>query len=56
MREELQIPLQPFKKIRDSQVTKSSYEIELRKMTSHFELLTRTFFQKFFFRVNNSTS
>ena len=27
--------------IRNSQVTKSSYETELRKMTSHFELLTR---------------
>ena len=40
----------------NSWVTKSSYQIELRKMTSHFELLTRRVFQKFFFRVTNSTS
>ena len=33
----------------NSQVTKSSYEIGLRKMTSHFELLTRKFLQKFLF-------
>ena len=31
------------KEVRNSQVTKSSYETELRKMTSYFELLTRTF-------------
>ena len=37
-------------------VIKSSYEIELRKIKSHFESLTRTFLQKFFFRVTNSTS
>ena len=34
----------------------SSYEADLRKMTSHFELLTRKFSQKLFFRVTNSTS
>ena len=27
--------------IRNSRVTKSSYEIQLRNMASHFELLTR---------------
>ena len=31
------------KEVRNSGVTKSSYETELRKMTSHFELLTRKF-------------
>ena len=31
-----------------------SYKIELRKMTSQFELLTRNFLQIFFFRVTNS--
>ena len=41
--------------VRNSQVTKLSYETELRKMTSHFELLTRKCLQKFFFRVTNST-
>ena len=40
----------------DSRVTKSSYETELRKMTSHFELLTRKILQKVFFRVTSSTS
>ena len=35
--------------VRNSQVTKSSYKTELRKMTAHFELLTRNFLQKFFF-------
>ena len=34
---------------------KLSYETELCKMTSHFELLTQTFLQKFFFRVTKST-
>ena len=34
----------------------SSYEIELCKMMSHFELLTRKLLQKFFFQVTNSTS
>ena len=33
----------------------SSYKIELRKMTSLFELPTRIFLQKFFFRFTNST-
>ena len=33
--------LYPFE-FRNSRVTKSSYETELRKMTSHFELLTRS--------------
>ena len=28
--------------VRNSRVTKSSYETELRKMTSHFELLTQS--------------
>ena len=44
-----------LKEVRNSRVTKSSYEIEIRKITSHFELLTRKFLQKFFFRVTNST-
>ena len=30
--------------VRNSWVTKSSYENVLRKMTSHFELQTQTFF------------
>ena len=42
--------------VRTSRVTKSSYETELRKMTSHFELLTRKFLQKLLFRVTNLTS
>ena len=29
-----------FREVRNSRVTKSSYETELGKMTSHFELLT----------------
>ena len=32
-----------FHEVRNSRVTKSSYETEYRKMTSHFELLTRRF-------------
>ena len=42
--------------VQNSWVTKSSNETELRKMTSHFKLLTRRFWLKFFFRVTNSTS
>ena len=42
-------------KVRNSRVTKSSYETELRKMTSYFELLTWVFLQKYFFGVTNST-
>ena len=38
------------------EVTKSSYETELHKMTSHFELLTQNFLRKVFFQVTNSTS
>ena len=41
--------------VRNSWVTKSSYETELRKMNSHFELITRKFSDKFFCRVTNST-
>ena len=33
----------------------SSYEKDLRKITSHFELLTQKLWQKVFFRVTNST-
>ena len=44
------------KEVRNSWVTNSSYETELRKITSDFELLTRKFLQKFFFPVTNSTS
>ena len=33
--------LLPLYEFRDSRVTKSSYETELHKLTSHFELLTR---------------
>ena len=42
--------------VRNSQVMKSSYETELRKMTSQFESQTRKFLQKVFFRVTNLTS
>ena len=42
--------------VRNSRVKKSCYKTELRKMASHFELLTRKFLYKFFFRVTNSTS
>ena len=42
--------------VRNSWITKSSYKNELRKMTSHFQLLTRNFLHKFFFGVTNSTS
>ena len=42
--------------VRNSQVTKLSNESELRKMTSHFELLIRIFLQKVFFQVTNSTT
>ena len=31
-----------FHEVRNSRVTKSSYETEYRKMTSHFEVLTRS--------------
>ena len=33
----------------------SIYEIELRKMTTHFEILTPKFLWKIFFRITNST-
>ena len=42
-------------KIWNFRVTKSSYEIEFRKMTSQFELLIRKYLQKYFFQVINST-
>ena len=42
--------------LRNFQVMKSSYETELRRMTSHFDLLIRKFLQKLFFRVTKSTS
>ena len=45
-----------FFEVRNSRVTKSSYETELRKMASQFELLTRKFLKKFFYRITNSTS
>ena len=50
-------PIDPYAcaEVRNSRVTKSSSETELRKMTSHFELLTSKFLKKFFFRVTNST-
>ena len=38
-----------WKKVRNSRVAKPSYKIELRKLMSHFELLTRKFLYKFFF-------
>ena len=31
--------------VQNSRVTKSSYESELHKMTSHFKLLTQTFIE-----------
>ena len=42
--------------LRNSRITKLSYETQLRKTTSHFELLTRTSLHKFSFRITNSTS
>ena len=42
-------------KIWNFRVTKSSYEIEFRKVTSQFELLIRKYLQKYFFQVINST-
>ena len=45
-----------FMEVRNSWVTKSSYETELRKMTWDFQLLTQKCLQKLFFRVTNSTS
>ena len=39
----------------NSSVTKSSYEVELCKMTTHFALVTRQLAYKFFFRVTNAT-
>ena len=44
-----------MKEVQNSLVTKSSYETELDKMTSHLELLTRKYLQKFFFRGTNLT-
>ena len=41
--------------VENFRVTKLSYETELRKTTSYFGSLTRKCFQKFFFRVTNST-
>ena len=38
-----------FNEVRNFRVTKSNYEIELRKLMSHFELLTRKCLKKFFF-------
>ena len=40
-------------RVTDSQ---TSYETKLRKMTSHFELLTHKPLEKLFFRVTDSTS
>ena len=37
--------------VRNSRVTKSSYETELRKMTSHFELLTQKFYRNSTFEL-----
>ena len=37
--------------VRNSRVKKSVYKTELRKMTSHFELLTRKFFRKSSFEL-----
>ena len=45
-----------FNEVRNSGVTKSRYETELRKMTPNFELTTPKFLLKFFFRVTNLTS
>ena len=38
-----------FSEVRNSRLTKSSYETKLHKMRSHFQLLTRNFLRKFFF-------
>ena len=40
-----------YTEVRNSRVTKLRYGIKLRKMTSHIELLTQIFLEKFFFRV-----
>ena len=62
---EFQVAARQFKRVINHEGSKtcftrgsefSSYEIELRKMMSHFELQTRNFLQKFFFQVTNSTS
>ena len=37
--------------VRNSRITKSNYEIELRKMISHFELLTIKFLQNSSFEL-----
>ena len=42
--------------ILNARFTKSSYKIELWKMTSHFELLSQKFLYRFFYGVTNSTS
>ena len=42
--------------VRNSRVTKSSYETELHKMTSHFELIPQKILWKFSFRVTKSSS
>ena len=46
--EQFQKHLEHFYEVRNSGVTKWSYETEFRKITLHFELLTRIFLQKFF--------
>ena len=45
-----------LQELRNSRVMKSSYETELCKMTSHFELLTRSRKIKLTLRVTNSKS
>ena len=49
--EQFQKHLEHFYEVRNSGVTKSSYETEFHKITLHFELLTLIFLQKFFFRA-----
>ena len=51
----IKIHLNDIKGVRNPWVTKSSYEIELQKLMSHFELLTRKLWYKLFFQVINLT-
>ena len=38
-----------FSEVRNSRLTKSSYDTKLNKMRSHFQLLTRNFLRNLFF-------
>ena len=46
----------PVGEVWNSRVTKSSYEIDLNRMTSNFESLTQKCSYEFFFLVTDSSS